>query len=107
MSGKRMGPAAYGTAVEADISLAEQRIDTTIDIADAKFHRTSAKLHHHRAQSRPVDFGRINHAALGRLSDILARWLPGGRIEGAEYVARNPKRNDRRPGSFKISLASG
>jgi hypothetical protein len=46
-------------------------------------------------------------AALGRLPDILARWLPGGRIEGREYVVRNPKRHDHRPGSFKINLDTG
>ena len=40
----------------------------------------------------PVDFAAVNRAALGRLPDILARWLPGGRIEGHEYVVRNPRR---------------
>src|ERR1700733_9115843 len=56
---------------------------------------------------RTVDFAAINRAALGRLTDILRRWLPGGRIEGQEYVTRNPKRHDQRPGSFKINLATG
>jgi hypothetical protein len=60
-----------------------------------------------RRQSRPVDFGRINRAALARLPDLLAHWLPGGRIEGTEYVALNPRRADRRPGSFKINLQTG
>jgi hypothetical protein len=41
------------------------------------------------------------------LPRLLERWLPGGRIEGAEYVARNPKRHDQRPGSFKVNLATG
>jgi hypothetical protein len=54
-----------------------------------------------------VDFARVNRAALGRLPDILARWLPGGRIEGGEYVVRNPKRRDQRPGSFKVNLVTG
>src|SRR5712691_7608396 len=54
-----------------------------------------------------VDFAAVNQAALGRLPDILARWLPGGRIEGREYVVRNPKRQDQRPGSFKVNLATG
>jgi hypothetical protein len=54
-----------------------------------------------------VDFFTVRRAALGRLPDILARWLPGGRIEGREYVVRNPKRCDRRPGSFKINLDTG
>ena len=58
-------------------------------------------------QVRRIDFARINRAALARLPDILARWLPGGRIEGAEYVALNPRRADHRPGSFKINLDTG
>jgi hypothetical protein len=37
----------------------------------------------------------------------LGRWLPGGRIEGAEYVVLNPTGRDRRPGSFKVNLATG
>lgn len=59
------------------------------------------------SRSGPVDFAAVNRAALGRLPDMLARWLPGGRIEGREYVARNPKRRDQRPGSFKINLDTG
>jgi hypothetical protein len=55
----------------------------------------------------PVNFHAVNRAALARLPDILARWLPGGRIEGREYVVRNPKRRDRRPGSFKVNLDNG
>jgi hypothetical protein len=50
-----------------------------------------------------IDFARVNAAALGALPALLSRWLPGGRWEGQEYVARNPKRGDRRPGSFKIN----
>ena len=53
------------------------------------------------------DFDGINRAALAHLPEILARWLPDGRVEGAEYVARNPMRADRRPGSFKINLRTG
>ena len=54
-----------------------------------------------------IDFEAINRAALGRLPEILARWLPDGRAVGGEYVARNPTRADRRPGSFKINLRTG
>jgi hypothetical protein len=50
-----------------------------------------------------VDFAAINAAALHALPALLARWLPDGQWHGAEYVARNPKRADRRPGSFKIN----
>jgi len=35
------------------------------------------------------------------------RWLPDGKREGQEWVARNPKRSDRHLGSFKINLMTG
>ncbi|GGD93498.1 hypothetical protein GCM10011390_10350 [Aureimonas endophytica] len=54
-----------------------------------------------------LDFDGINRAALTALPSLLARWLPDGRREGHEYVARNPRRADRRPGSFCINLNSG
>lgn len=51
----------------------------------------------------PVDFAAVNRAALAALPALLARWLPDGRWRGDEYVARNPRRADRQPGSFKIN----
>jgi len=56
---------------------------------------------------RPLDFTRINAAALPALPALCARWLPGGKRIGREYVALNPTRGDRRPGSFKVNLATG
>ena len=37
-----------------------------------------------------LDFGRVNAAALTVLPSLLDRWLPDGRKQGAEWVARNP-----------------
>lgn len=54
-----------------------------------------------------IDFAAVNRAALAVLPRLLARWLPDGRVEGAEWVALNPKRDDRRPGSFRINLKTG
>ncbi len=54
-----------------------------------------------------IDFNRVNRAALAALPALLARWLPGGRAEGAEYVVRNPRRVDHRPGSFRINIRTG
>ncbi len=54
-----------------------------------------------------IDFGTVNRAALANLPELVARWLPDGRRYGAEWVARNPRRADRRPGSFKVNLMSG
>ncbi len=54
-----------------------------------------------------IDFEAVNGVALSALPSLLWRWLPDGRTEGREYVARNPRRFDRKPGSFKINLSSG
>ncbi len=59
------------------------------------------------SDGKRIDFAGINRAALANVDVILRRWLPGGRVNGAEYVARNPRRNDRRPGSFKINMETG
>lgn len=54
-----------------------------------------------------IDFEAINVAALPALPALLERWVPGGTRIGREYVVRNPKRHDRRPGSFRVNLQSG
>jgi len=59
-----------------------------------------------RRCNRP-DFKSVNKAAMAALPGLLRRWLPNGRIEGNEYVARNPRRPDRHHGSFKINLRTG
>lgn len=37
----------------------------------------------------------------------LKQWLPGGHLEGDDYVALNPTRNDRNKGSFRINTHTG
>ena len=54
-----------------------------------------------------IDFDKINRAALADLPSVLRRWLPDGRVIGAELQARNPRRVDRRAGSFKINVCFG
>jgi len=56
---------------------------------------------------RSLNFSVINAAALPALPALCARWLPGGKCLGREYVALNPTRPDRRAGSFKVNLATG
>jgi hypothetical protein len=56
---------------------------------------------------RSIDFDRINAEALLCLAAVCRRLLPGGMPEGHEYLALNPRRGDRRLGSFKISLRTG
>lgn len=57
--------------------------------------------------SAPPAFAASNAAALRQLPALLARWLPDGRMEGREWVARNPRRADRHLGSFKVNLRTG
>jgi hypothetical protein len=56
---------------------------------------------------RPIAFQRVADAAARQSRAILSRWLPGGREDAGEWIARNPKRPDRKPGSFKINLKTG
>jgi putative DNA primase/helicase len=51
--------------------------------------------------------GRLARAALAHADALVVRWLPGGRREGDEYVVRNPRRIDHKPGSFKINIRTG
>lgn len=54
-----------------------------------------------------IDFKSIASAALSRSETLLRQWLPGGKLDGREYVALNPLRADAKPGSFKINLDTG
>lgn len=54
-------------------------------------------------------FAEVKAAALRAITQVLARWLPGGKVTdgGKEYTAPNPRRADKHAGSFKVSLAKG
>ena len=54
-----------------------------------------------------LDFAAITRTTLPVLLALLLRWLPDGRREGNEYLALNPRRTDRHPGSFKVNLQTG
>jgi len=54
-----------------------------------------------------INFSRVNNAAFAHIGTIVFRWLPNGKRAGVEWIARNPKRIDRRLGSFKINLVTG
>lgn len=56
---------------------------------------------------KQIDFEAVNRAALARLPDLCAQWLPDGRRRGREYVGRNPRRADCRAGSFSVNLITG
>src|SRR6202034_1879594 len=53
------------------------------------------------------DFDGINAAALRSARSLLPALIPGGKFRSLEYIARNPRRNDARPGSFSINYRSG
>ena len=56
---------------------------------------------------KQINFGAVNAAATSALPSLLQRWLPDGRQQGVEWVAKNPTRHDRHSGSFKINLRTG
>jgi hypothetical protein len=64
-------------------------------------------LRHHSSKASHtvnLNFDAVNRAAIAALPAILARLVPGGRIMSSEYIALNPCRADRRPGSFKVRV---
>lgn len=58
-------------------------------------------------RSGRLNFERINRAALASATAVVRGLLPEGRLEGHEYVARNPLRPDKRLGSFKVNVTTG
>jgi hypothetical protein len=54
-----------------------------------------------------INFVGINTAAIAVLPSLLRRWLQDGRVEGHEFVARNPTRPDKHCGSFRVNLRNG
>ena len=57
--------------------------------------------------SGALDFAAINQAALAAFPAVLNRLLPGGKMMGRELVALNPRRADRKLGSFKVNRFNG
>lgn len=53
------------------------------------------------------DIKRVAAAALANISSVLSHWLPNGKRQGHEYLPRNPKRSDNKPGSFSVNLNTG
>ncbi len=54
-----------------------------------------------------LNFSLINEIALRDFPALLSRWLPDGTLKGREWIARNPTRADKRPGSFCINVDTG
>jgi hypothetical protein len=56
---------------------------------------------------RKIAWRRIAEASLAAAETLVPRWLPEGRREGAQWIATNPTRADKRRGSFKVNLRTG
>jgi hypothetical protein len=108
MPHEKSGPGALAGATEATGKITGRRFSPSTDRDQAATRGLSRRTRScHRSRRHSIEFAEISHAALAVLPRLLARWLPGGRIEGAEYVALNPLRADHRPGSFKVNLVTG
>lgn len=55
----------------------------------------------------PLDFARIKADAARHAEAICRHYLPDGRREGHDWVARSPFRHDNKPGSFRVDLRNG
>ncbi len=60
-----------------------------------------------RSKNAGIDFDTIRMVAGQYALAICKRILPGGKVINNEYVVKNPKRQDRTEGSFKINVRSG
>ncbi len=56
---------------------------------------------------RPIAYRRIAEAARANSAAIATQWLPQGKRQGVEWCCLNPRRDDRRIGSFRINLRTG
>ena len=59
---------------------------------------------HDPGQGRRIDFDRVGGVARANAEAVVRAFLPDGRREGNEWVARNPRRPDKTLGSFKVNL---
>lgn len=91
------GPATVSPATGPDL-----RVTTRHGTVSVRRRHDSARPAHAR-----IAFGSVAAAALPYLPVLLARWLPDGRRVGSEWIARNPRRDDRHAGSMRVSLRSG
>lgn len=52
-------------------------------------------------------FKEVKDRAIPYIPSILQRVLPGGRMDGNDYIALNPTRVDNKLGSFRINVHKG
>lgn len=54
-----------------------------------------------------INFNKINEYCKHCMQALVTDWIPGGKFQGVQYIVRNPRRNDKRAGSFKINISTG
>jgi len=54
-----------------------------------------------------VNYQELKNIVQADILGYVAKWLPDGKQQGCEWVARNPKRDDNNPGSFSVNLDTG
>lgn len=54
-----------------------------------------------------MKFSELNARLMPSFASLVTQWLPSGKREGAEWVALNPTRNDKKAGSFRINVNTG
>jgi putative DNA primase/helicase len=59
------------------------------------------------AMTNHIDFQTIKEKYARNSLGILKKLLPGGKVEGKDYVALNPTRKDSNIGSFRIKISTG
>lgn len=59
------------------------------------------------AQGSLIDIKDTAARAVAHLEAICAHWLPDGKRQGHDWIARNPTRDDQHAGSFSVSLVTG
>lgn len=64
-------------------------------------------MSNHTQVTITVDFKEINRIAAMSSATLLGHLLPSGKRIGAEWVALNPKRDDRSLGSFRVNMNTG
>lgn len=56
---------------------------------------------------KKLDFKKLNSLALAQAESIVSHYSPGGKLNGREWVALNPTRNDSKARSFSINVDTG
>jgi hypothetical protein len=99
-------PVAPGSAIRANVNTKDRTYSTNCPAGKVVSPRRGMSTKPRR-RGESVDFAEVNRAALATFLAVLRRLLPEGKIVGREFVARNPRRADRHPGSFKINCMTG